>query len=173
MHDTAMHLTERVLPHVPIRQWVLSLPRWARWALARDPSRIGRALDAALKTIFTLQRRRARRQGIRGGHCGAISFVPADRSRWSALGPCPTAGWPTSSSARLTEELVCRTQRSDEGRIYDHDLRPTTTTLRPRRVLPADTSKGRRRRNGVYRSFRLQNAARLTAEERARSSWQA
>ena len=43
--------------------------------MARDPSRIGRALDAALKTIFTLQRRRARRQGIRGGHCGAISFV--------------------------------------------------------------------------------------------------
>jgi len=27
MHDTAMHLTERVLPHVPVRQWVLSLPR--------------------------------------------------------------------------------------------------------------------------------------------------
>ena len=24
MHDTAMHLTERVLPHVPVRQWVLS-----------------------------------------------------------------------------------------------------------------------------------------------------
>jgi hypothetical protein len=43
--------------------------------LARDPSRIGRALDAALKTIFTLQRRRVRRQGIRGGYCGAISFV--------------------------------------------------------------------------------------------------
>ena len=36
MHDTAVHLTERVLPHVPVRQWVLSLPRWARWALARD-----------------------------------------------------------------------------------------------------------------------------------------
>jgi hypothetical protein len=75
MYDTAIHLTERVLPHVPVRQWVLSLPRWARWALARDPSRISRALDAALKAIFTLQRRRVRGQGLRGGHCGAISFV--------------------------------------------------------------------------------------------------
>jgi hypothetical protein len=70
-----MHLTERVLPHVPTRQWVLSLPRWARWALARDPSRISRALDAALKAIFTLQRHRARGQGLRGAHCVAISFV--------------------------------------------------------------------------------------------------
>ena len=75
MHDTAIHLTERVLPHVPVRQWVLALPRWARWALARDPDRINRALASALKAIFALQRRRARGRGIRGGHCGAISFV--------------------------------------------------------------------------------------------------
>src|SRR5260370_21867962 len=29
MHDTAAHLVDRVLPHVPVRQWVLSLPRSA------------------------------------------------------------------------------------------------------------------------------------------------
>jgi transposase-like zinc-binding protein len=28
MHDTAAHLVDGVLPHVPVRQWVLSLPRW-------------------------------------------------------------------------------------------------------------------------------------------------
>jgi hypothetical protein len=37
MHDTAAHLVDRVIPHVPVRQWVLSLPRWARFLLARDP----------------------------------------------------------------------------------------------------------------------------------------
>ena len=27
MHDTAAHLVDRVLPHVPYRQWVMSFPR--------------------------------------------------------------------------------------------------------------------------------------------------
>jgi hypothetical protein len=37
MQGTATHLVDRVLPRVPMRQWVLSLPRWARFLLARDP----------------------------------------------------------------------------------------------------------------------------------------
>jgi transposase-like zinc-binding protein len=37
MHDTAAHLVDRVIPQVPVRQWVLSLPQWARFLLARDP----------------------------------------------------------------------------------------------------------------------------------------
>jgi len=31
-------VVDGVLPHVPMRQWVLSLPRWARFLLTRDPS---------------------------------------------------------------------------------------------------------------------------------------
>jgi hypothetical protein len=42
----------RVIPQVPVRQWVLSLPRWARFLLARDPMLITRSLDIALRTIF-------------------------------------------------------------------------------------------------------------------------
>jgi len=66
MQGTATHLLDRVLPHVPMRQWVLSLPRWARFLLARDPQLITRALDIALRAIFSLQRRRARRTGASG-----------------------------------------------------------------------------------------------------------
>ena len=32
----ASDLVDRVLPYAPMRQWVLSLPRWARFLLARD-----------------------------------------------------------------------------------------------------------------------------------------
>src|SRR5256885_14093624 len=39
MQGTATHLVDRVLPRVPVRQWVLSLPRWGRFLLARDPER--------------------------------------------------------------------------------------------------------------------------------------
>src|SRR5207248_7586343 len=37
MCNTAAHLVDRVLPNVPIRQWVLSLPFDLRIAAARDP----------------------------------------------------------------------------------------------------------------------------------------
>src|SRR5689334_5179214 len=75
MHDTAAHLVERVIPQVPVRQWVLSLPRWARFLLARDPELITRTLDIALRGIFVWQRRRARRAGAAGPHAGAVTFV--------------------------------------------------------------------------------------------------
>jgi len=40
-------VVDRVLPHVPMRQWVLSLPRWARFLLARDPSEFGTSANTA------------------------------------------------------------------------------------------------------------------------------
>ena len=75
MHDTAAHIVNRVIPQVQVRQWVLSLPRWARFLLARDPMLITRALDIALRTIFAHQRRRARRAGALAPRTGAITFV--------------------------------------------------------------------------------------------------
>ena len=50
---------------------MLSLPRWARWMLARDSALASRALGITLRAIFADYRRRAR---VRG-HCGAITFV--------------------------------------------------------------------------------------------------
>ena len=75
MQGTVTHLLDRVFPHVPMRQWVLSLPRWARFLLAQDPRLITRALDIALRTIFSLQRRRARRARARAPRTGAVTFV--------------------------------------------------------------------------------------------------
>ena len=70
MHDTAAHLVERVFPQVPVRQWVLSLPRWARWLLARDPALASRALAITLRAIFGHYRR-----GVPESQCGAVTFV--------------------------------------------------------------------------------------------------
>jgi len=75
MHDTAAHLVDRVIPQVPVRQWVLSLPRWARFLLARDPQLITRTLDIALRAIFAHQRLRARRAGALAPRVGAVTFV--------------------------------------------------------------------------------------------------
>jgi hypothetical protein len=72
-HVTAVHLVEQVLPHVPYRQWTLSFPHRVRWVLLKDVGLLSDVLTVFLRAVFTLQRRRARRQGLRGGQAGAAS----------------------------------------------------------------------------------------------------
>jgi hypothetical protein len=97
---TAAHLVNRVIPQVPVRQWVLSLPRWARFLLARDPMLITRSLDIALRTIFAHQRRRARRAGALAPRTGVAPprrvLVAEDgmRERPEATEPRLSVLWP-------------------------------------------------------------------------------
>jgi hypothetical protein len=79
MQGTALHLVDRVIPKVPVRQWVLSLPRWARFLLARDPALITRTLDLCLREIFKSHRLRTRRAGARDPRPGAASFSALGR----------------------------------------------------------------------------------------------
>jgi putative transposase len=72
---TAAHLVDRVLPHVPYRQWTLSFPHRVRWVLLKDVGLLSDVLTLFLRAVFALQRRRARRQGLRGGQVGAVSFI--------------------------------------------------------------------------------------------------
>jgi len=38
MSETAAHLVDRVVPDVPVRQWVLTVPHGLRYAMAHDPN---------------------------------------------------------------------------------------------------------------------------------------
>ncbi len=76
MSDTAAHLVDRVLPKVPIRQWVLSLPFALRYRLAYDAPLTSAVLGLFVRTVFASLRRRARKQwGLTRSQCGAVSFV--------------------------------------------------------------------------------------------------
>ena len=75
MQDTAAHLNDRVLVDAPHRQWVLSMPRRIRYLLAYRPDLITRVLDRFLRVAFAWQRLRARRLGLPGAVCGAVTFV--------------------------------------------------------------------------------------------------
>jgi hypothetical protein len=71
MSATAVHLVDRVLPNVPIRQWVLSLP-WELRRLAAVRADATRAFARCFAdSIFAHFRRRFRKNGL----CGAITFV--------------------------------------------------------------------------------------------------
>jgi len=76
MADTAAHLIDRVLPGVPVRQWVLSLPFSLRYRLAYDASLTSAVLGIFVRSVFASLKRRARKQwGIARGQCGAVTFV--------------------------------------------------------------------------------------------------
>ncbi len=78
MADTAAHLVDRVLPRVPMRQYVATFPRQVRFHLAADPRLASAALREVLRVVFAHQRRRARRLGERPSRAssnGAVSFL--------------------------------------------------------------------------------------------------
>ena len=76
MADTAAHLVDRVIPEVPVRQWVLSVPFALRYRLAYDSSLVTDILQIFVRAIFASIRRMA---GIpasnRQAGCGAVAFV--------------------------------------------------------------------------------------------------
>jgi hypothetical protein len=75
MSDTAAHLVDRVLPHVPVRQWVLSLPIQIRPMLAYDAALSRATLNTFLRVVFAWYRQRAKRLGIHGAECGAVTSI--------------------------------------------------------------------------------------------------
>jgi hypothetical protein len=75
MADTAAHLVDRVLPDVPVRQWVISVPPALRYRLAYDAALLGKVFGIFARVVFQLLRRKARGSGIPQGRCGAVTFV--------------------------------------------------------------------------------------------------
>jgi len=76
MAETAAHLVDRVLPEVPIRQWVLSFPVALRYRLAYDSRLVSDVLGIFIRALFASLRRRARAYaGIRKAQCGVVTFV--------------------------------------------------------------------------------------------------
>ena len=75
MADTAAHLVDRVFPHVPARQWVLSVPFALRYRLAYDAEMVTAVLGVFIRALFGLYRRMARDYGIDQTQCGAVTFV--------------------------------------------------------------------------------------------------
>jgi hypothetical protein len=76
MAETAAHLVDRVLPEVPVRQWVLTLPYPLRYRCAWNARLTSEVLRCFLRAVFADTRRRAKRDlGVRGGACGSVTFI--------------------------------------------------------------------------------------------------
>jgi hypothetical protein len=75
MSELAAQLVDRVIPKVPVRQWVLSLPFTLRYQLAFDATLTGAVLGVFIRRVFAGLRRAAAREGIADGQCGAITAI--------------------------------------------------------------------------------------------------
>lgn len=75
MTATAAHITTKVLPDVPVRQWVLSVPWEIRGLLAAKATVLSSVLRVFLSAIAGWYKRQAGEAGIVDPQPGAIAFV--------------------------------------------------------------------------------------------------
>jgi len=79
MTDTACHLRERVLPEVPLRQRVCSLPWELRMAVGYDGALCSAVVGAFVEEVQRSYRWRAKRQlglpSVQLAHTGAVTFI--------------------------------------------------------------------------------------------------
>ena len=74
MAETAAHLADHVFPQVPVRQWVLALPKRHRYFVHRDAELAGRVLSVWLRALE--HRLRTRSPGAPStARFGAVSFI--------------------------------------------------------------------------------------------------
>jgi len=88
MTERAAHLVDEVLPPVPVRQWVLTLPYRLRYLLAWDHGLARAVLAVYARTLLEYYRRQAHSHGIRDGRTGTVTviqrFDPGRRLPWPA-----------------------------------------------------------------------------------------
>jgi len=75
MAERAAYLVDHVLPAVPMRQWVLSLPFRLRYLLAWNHELCREVLAVYVHALRGFYRRRARRAGIADGETGAVTAI--------------------------------------------------------------------------------------------------
>ena len=75
MVDTAAWLVDAVIPAVPVRQWVLSLPYRVRVLCAYDASVCRLVRSVLLRAVSGFYERTARRAGVSRPRAGAVALV--------------------------------------------------------------------------------------------------
>jgi hypothetical protein len=75
MAERAAHLVDCVIPDVPVRQWVLSLPYRLRYRLAWDHALCRRVTGVFLRAVFRLLREHARASGLEHPRGGAVAII--------------------------------------------------------------------------------------------------
>jgi len=129
MSELAAHLVDRVIPHVPVRQWVFTVPVPVRYQLAFDAGLTRAVLRVFLRTVFGWQRERATRRGLveaRSGSVTAIQRFGYRRSYYDLLHE-QSLHRPPGSGSRISQR---RRQPLEPGGSLLRDLQPPHPPVR-------------------------------------------
>ena len=75
MTERSAHLVDQVIPSVPVRQWVLSLPFVLRYRLAWDHALCRAVLAVYTRAVLGFYRARARKAGLAGARSGSVTAI--------------------------------------------------------------------------------------------------
>lgn len=75
MNEASHHLMENVLPEIPMRQWVLSIPFHFRPIIANDSKLISLVGNVFIRSVNRWLRQVAREMGIVDAEPGSITFI--------------------------------------------------------------------------------------------------
>ena len=151
MAQTAAHLADHVIPPVPVRQWVISVPKRLRGFLADRPAALKQARGVCApnhklrRAVTDLDKRECRQSGaiLRRAGMRATTTPRTARDRTStACDPCRTQG--TEAPGPADWETVCaeaRTSPSQEVSGVLGNLLQTPRPLTPR--LKSRSAAGR------------------------------
>ena len=103
MVETAAHLADHVFPRLPVRQWVLSVPKRLRYHLEHDPAIETLALRIFLSVVEQALRRACPPAGV-DSRIGAVAFIYPALARCSIRRCTSTASSSRASSRRMLQE---------------------------------------------------------------------
>ena len=174
MADTAARWSDRVLPRVPWRQWVLSLPFPLRFRLAWDPELLSEVLAVFQSAIAMRLRAKARRRGLRGARHASVTVIQRFGGALNlnvhfhslvADGVwVQGAGGPRFEPLRVDEGDVRWVGRIALGTNAGQRVRAQGRRLR----RSADLPRSRRRMQCFLDGFDLQAAVRVPTSDRRR-----
>jgi hypothetical protein len=75
MSERSIHLVDNVIPFVPTRHWVLSVPYELRYWMASDDELLKEVNKILCDEINNYLRKKARKRGIKGGETGIVSYL--------------------------------------------------------------------------------------------------
>jgi hypothetical protein len=75
MCQTAANLVDKVIPDVPIRQWVVTLPMALRFAVAYNADLLSKISSIIVQEISRFYRSQAKLAGIKSPQTGAVVFL--------------------------------------------------------------------------------------------------
>ena len=84
MTERAAHLVDAVLPRVPVRQWVLTVPYRLRYRLAWNHGLSRTVLQVCTRVLLDVYARGARARGVPGGRTGSVTVMQRAGSELNA-----------------------------------------------------------------------------------------